>query len=231
MAKIQTVKKSRKETKCGKCGKIIPVGSPYVYAEPAFRPRIVRCTSCGLKPYEVSSSEYVQTIGSLKDNWMTDCGCDEDGIQSVSSTLDELKSELECRLDNMPEQLQECDSGLILQERIDALDDAINELDSIDLESLKAEATEEVSGDFLISELVSYYGEDVELKGYDISGGYEEDETATLSFSELPGDEDYDTIVEGTLPYVSEYDISELVSEFEGKVGDAVSEILDTLDV
>lgn len=41
------------------------------------------------------------------------------------------KEELEEKYDNIPEQLQDADAGCILQERIEGLEDAYNELENL----------------------------------------------------------------------------------------------------
>lgn len=63
-------------------------------------------------------------------------------IDSIVERLEELRDECQERLDNMPEELQETSSsGMLLQERVEALDGAISEFESIDT------ITEEMSED------------------------------------------------------------------------------------
>lgn len=45
-----------------------------------------------------------------------------------------MRDECQEHLDNIPEQLQESEAGQTLQSRIDALDDALSELENIDTE-------------------------------------------------------------------------------------------------
>lgn len=52
----------------------------------------------------------------------------------VVSALEELRDTCQESLDNMPEALQEADTGQLLQERIDALENAISEFEDLDLE-------------------------------------------------------------------------------------------------
>lgn len=128
MGKVEYIKSCRKEQKCQKCGTVIPVGNPY-YKGVLFRMRpIVRCTSCGLKGYEVTTSEYVQNIGRIVEDWQEDFSV-EDGVwEEIASNLEDIKSDCEERLENIPEQLRDADAGSLLQERIDELDGAIDEL-------------------------------------------------------------------------------------------------------
>ena len=76
---------------------------------------IIRCTSCGLKPYEVSTSEYIQTVGRIKDRWQEDYGTGDGSWQQIADELDTLRDELQERLDNMPDSLQEGPVGEHLQ--------------------------------------------------------------------------------------------------------------------
>ena len=78
------------------------------------------------------------------------------GHEEISGVVEELTSEIEClrdecqdSLDNMPEHLQESsDSGMLLQERIDALEDWISNLENIEVEvneeEIQEQATEEI---------------------------------------------------------------------------------------
>ena len=131
MAKIKRVEKSRKEVTCGKCRKVIPVGSSYIYAEPYMRPKMIRCTECGLKAWETSGSDFVQTLGSIQDDWRENYDIEGGAESDIKDALEELRDAAEESLDNMPESLQEGPTGEMLQERIDMLEDAMNELDNV----------------------------------------------------------------------------------------------------
>ena len=57
-----------------------------------------------------------------------------DTLESIISEIEELRDECEDKLYNMPEQLQDTsEAGILLQERIDALEDWISELENIDI--------------------------------------------------------------------------------------------------
>ena len=68
-------------------------------------------------------------------------------IDEITMEIDELKDECQEKLDNMPEQLQDSsDAGVLLQERIEALGNWIDCLESIDIsidEELKGEDLED----------------------------------------------------------------------------------------
>lgn len=127
MGKIKEIQKSRKECKCGKCGNIIPVGSKYLRGILNFHPDIIRCTSCGLKYWEVTTSDYIQRVAPILNEWQEQGYSYED----ILTEFTELRDELQERLDNMPESLQYSESGQTLQERIDGLDEACNQLGEI----------------------------------------------------------------------------------------------------
>lgn len=55
-------------------------------------------------------------------------------VEELISDLEELRDTCQESFDNIPEQLQEGDSGQILQERIENLDDVISNLENIDTE-------------------------------------------------------------------------------------------------
>ncbi len=72
--------------------------------------------------------------------------------ENIKSDLESLKDETEGSLENMPESLQSSPTGELLQERVDALDNAISEFDGLDLDyeepdedELKEEIAEEDS--------------------------------------------------------------------------------------
>ena len=237
MAKIQRVAKSRKEWKCGKCGKVIAVGDPYLYAEPAFRPRIVRCTDCGLEPYETSSSEYIQTIGAIQAHWVRDFGTGEDAVEGIKDALQELYDAAEESYDNIPEQLQEGDAGMTLQERMDALESAIDELDSIDIDSIIDEVIGETTAYVTVGDLKEYYKDDLSCLEDYINlpeEGEEGDEDASkddddveLNLDNLPGGESYDEILD--LPYIGSDVKDEIATSIEEKITDAIDEALSNL--
>ena len=57
-----------------------------------------------------------------------------DALEMIIIEIGELRDECEDKLYNMPEQLQDTsEAGILLQERIDALEDWISELENIDI--------------------------------------------------------------------------------------------------
>lgn len=139
MGKVVKIDKSRKEFRCSKCGEVIPIGSAYYRGELNFAHDIIRCSKCRLQPWEVTTSDYKLSVGNIVYNWRDDFGVSEDVIEQISEELESIRDDLQDRLDNMPEGLQEGDIGQKLQERIDNLETAIDELYNIDVEDIKSE--------------------------------------------------------------------------------------------
>lgn len=161
MAKIERIKKSTrgKDLKCSKCGHEIAVGETYLKATPYKRAPIIRCTTCGLKQYEISGSSYINEVGAIVEDWTNNIGVSESSAEEIISVLEGLKDQCQESLDNMPENLQYGDTGSMLQERIDSLDGAISELEQISWEDCESEARDEAEQE---------YGEyDLEDKSYE----------------------------------------------------------------
>ncbi|MCD8217929.1 MAG: hypothetical protein LUD01_07795 [Clostridiales bacterium] len=143
MGKVQYIKKSRKAYTCGKCRQTIPAGSPYYRGILNFYPPIIRCGDCGLKSYEVTGSEYSRAVGELVENWAETYAIEEGVWESVAEALQEIYDGVEERYENIPEGLKEGSSGELLQERMDELQGAIDELD-FDFEGILSEAVDEL---------------------------------------------------------------------------------------
>lgn len=117
------------------------------------------------KPSQLTRSEYLGTLYSIQERIPEFSEMTE--ASDVESLAEELKDELQClcdetqeKHDNMPEQLQDSDSGMLLQERVDNLENVINEFDSLDFDvddDLKGEDKQD-----RISEIVS------DIEGIDI---------------------------------------------------------------
>lgn len=222
MAKIQTVNKCRKEQRCGKCGKTIEVGSPYLYAEPAFRAKIVRCTTCGLKPYETSSSEFIQTIGALQDKWQEEYTGDT-AAEDIASVLEDLRDQAQDSLDNMPEQLQYSESGEILQERIDSLEDAISELEGIDIDDIKQEVIGRIEATVNFDDFKAFYVDTIDPEDYVV----DEDGNIQISLDNLPDTEDYDQILD--LPFIDDDVKNEMDEDFNEELASQIDSALESI--
>ena len=85
---------------------------------------------------QLTQSEFLSTYYSIQEeieDWSPENPEDvEEFVDIIKGELEDLRDETQDRLYNMPEQLQESDSGQLLQERIDECDNLINELECID---------------------------------------------------------------------------------------------------
>lgn len=147
MGKVQFIKASRKEFKCMKCGNIIPKGSSYYRGTLNFNPDIIRCDKCGLSAWEVTTSDYQLQVGEIVYRWGENYEVDETTPEALADELRTIQDDLQERLDNMPEQLQDSETGETLQSRIDSLESAISDLEDIDTDSIKQGIIDEVNTD------------------------------------------------------------------------------------
>lgn len=85
---------------------------------------------------QLTQSNYLSTLYSIQESIEDFNGQSEDEIREfrddIVSQLEELRDTTQDSLDNMPEGLQQGPTGELLQERIDSLDNAISEFESID---------------------------------------------------------------------------------------------------
>lgn len=147
MGKVQFIRASRKAWVCQKCNAAINKGDSYYRGEVNFGPTFIRCNKCKLQPWEVTSSDYQREAGRIINTWDREYSLDESGIEELVSALSSIRDDLEERLDNMPENLQESPNAELLRERMDTVESAISDLECIDFEDLMNEAVEEVWDD------------------------------------------------------------------------------------
>lgn len=186
---IKRISKSRKEYVCSKCGEVIPIGSSYIRGQVNFGPTIIRCASCSLKRYEVTTSDYINRVGAIVEDWRESYSANISGIDELVSDLEEIKDELEERLDNMPDGLRDGDTGCLLADRIDNLESAISDLESIDESQVMEEIWSEISDDL---------DEDEDDKWEDLSD-YLDDDDIDTSEAESMLTEGYGTLIDEAL--------------------------------
>ena len=131
MARVYS-QKSRKVRTCQKCGKTINVGDMYFSAQPYGRAEMIRCSCCRPERSEMTSSDYYAWLWNLQDHLSDNYDLTSDVAEELVSELEGQRDELEEKLYNMPEQLQDSDSGQTLQDRISSLEDAISELENLE---------------------------------------------------------------------------------------------------
>jgi chromosome segregation ATPase len=133
MTKATFVKKAQKDyPESG-----IKKGDSYWHWAFAFGPKYKSKT----KPTrsQLTRSNFYQTLYALEDA-LSDRFKEVTSTDDIQSALDELISEIEelrdetqGSLDNMPSQLQDADSGQLLQERIEGLESWLSDLQAIDV--------------------------------------------------------------------------------------------------
>ncbi len=84
---------------------------------------------------QLTQSEYYGTLYDIQDN-ADSANPDFDDIQSeidsIVGELESLRDETQEKFDNMPDGLQQGDSGQLLESRVSSIDDAISTLESVD---------------------------------------------------------------------------------------------------
>jgi hypothetical protein len=141
MTKVHMVKHARKNyPEHG-----IVKGDTYYWWQFAFRPK--QFSKTPPKPAQLTQSAFLQSLYEIQDRIRN---LSPETVQDLSSELEEiindienLRDEQEEKRNNMPEQLQESNSGELLQERYDGLDSWISELQSIDLDFEPEEGSSE----------------------------------------------------------------------------------------
>ena len=111
MGKVNFIRSSRKQWKCQKCGADINKGDSYYRGEVNFGPVFIRCNKCKLQPWEVTTSDWTRSIGEIVNTWQDNYSLDDEGVEQLYSAIEDVQSDVQDRLDNMPEGLQEGDIG------------------------------------------------------------------------------------------------------------------------
>jgi len=118
------------------------------------------------KPSQLTSSEFLSTVYGIQeeiDEWNPSDVTDvEEFVDDIKNRLEELRDETQDKLDNMPYQLQDADTGQLLQERIEALENALNEFECLDeLEY------EEPTDEYVKERIAEDEGIDTDIEGWE----------------------------------------------------------------
>jgi predicted RNase H-like nuclease (RuvC/YqgF family) len=127
MARVTHVKKARKDIP----GTDIKAGEPYYWWK--FKNSTKRCSKTRPKPSQLTQSAFKSTVLEWMERLTPDFDDLESELDQLKSDVEDLKATTEESLENMPDGLKEGDTGQLLQERIDTLEAAHDELDSIDI--------------------------------------------------------------------------------------------------
>lgn len=139
MPKVITIRKAQKaQGSCGNCRKPIEPGDSYRFWKFRYGGKHVRCmaTACSPKASNLTQSEYLSGSASIEETFneaVSQAACLQDIIDALneaSETTRELGEEQGSKLDNMPEGLQQGDTGQLLEARRDACETVADELES-----------------------------------------------------------------------------------------------------
>lgn len=88
------------------------------------------------KPSQLTQSTFYSTLLSVQESQpaFSDISDVESWTEEARSELENLKDEIEGNLSNMPDSLQQGDTGQLMQERIDGLYELISGLENLDFE-------------------------------------------------------------------------------------------------
>lgn len=114
---------------------------------------------------QLTSSDFMSTYygiqESIEDFETTDLDELVSFVDTVKSSLEELRDETDEKFNNMPESLQGGPTGELLQERVDSLDSTISEFEDIDFDF------EEPSDEDSLAELAEQNDVDTEEEGWE----------------------------------------------------------------
>jgi hypothetical protein len=130
MARVHFVKKARKDNPA------VKKGQSYYWWE--FRYGGTHYSVTPPRPSQLTQSEFLSQYLSIQET-LEDAMNGASSVSDVEEAIEEAKSELECLRDetdekwnNMPEQLQYCETGELLQERVETCDEYISNLEAIE---------------------------------------------------------------------------------------------------
>jgi len=142
MARVTHVKKSQKaQGPCTKCRTEIKVGDPYCWWKFLRGPRYARCAKpeCAPQPSDLTRSEFYSTLldlGSRLQGALDDFrnGGEASDLSSeltdIAGDIRTLGEECQEKHDNMPEGLQQGDTGQLLETRAQECEGKAEELES-----------------------------------------------------------------------------------------------------
>lgn len=156
--KLNHVIKAQKPTKCGKCGKEIAKGDSYRWWKFRYGGRRVRCmdSACSPRPSEMINSPFLSQAAALSEGledavaaFESDLDVDalQGAVEEAASGFRELGEEAQGSFDNMPESLQQGDTGQMLEARVEKCDEIADALAEIDLRSVWDEYCSELPED------------------------------------------------------------------------------------
>lgn len=121
--RVHTVLRARNPPgTCSRCGTVLVAGDPYRWFKPRFGPKRVFCIMHYPKASEMTSSDKLARLYAAREEIQ-----DADGLEAIITALEdaittaeEVGSEYEQSLMNLPEGIQQSSTGESIQEKIDA---------------------------------------------------------------------------------------------------------------
>jgi len=140
MAQATFVKKARKDNPV--CKK----GESYWWWEFRFGGKHYSLTKP--RPSQLTQSEFLSQMYGIEerieDAEFTTVEDFQSFVEEITGELENLRDETQDKFDNMPEQLQDAETGQLLESRIEACEDMISEFEDIDTEIDMDEIEEEL---------------------------------------------------------------------------------------
>jgi len=137
---------------CVRCGAVIQIGESYKWFRFRWGSKVVFCGVHSPRLSEMTTSDKLARLYGARES-VEDAISDADSIETLSSALEEaistaeeVGSEYESSLENMPDGLQQSATGEAIQEKIDACSAWATELESCKAE---LESEEEISPEML----------------------------------------------------------------------------------
>lgn len=108
-------------------------GEMYYYCNMKTGPRSSRVMRSKepFKRWQLTTSEYFSTLWQIEDRLSSFDGVFSD-LEEIIEELETLRDETQGKFDNMPEGLQQGDTGQMLEERVGELEDLISTLQDLD---------------------------------------------------------------------------------------------------
>jgi hypothetical protein len=162
---VKSARKAKAERHCEKCGKAIEPGMAYKFVEPRYGPQRNRCADCpGWRPSELTGAKIATAyaaqetaedgLGAIAPEDYTGDEADleaaaEGVIEDIKALLDEAadgaeecQSDYDDGLSEMPDGLRDSDTGMAVQEKMDALEQWASDLRDFSPDAFDPEAGE-----------------------------------------------------------------------------------------
>ena len=143
MTKIIEVKKARKSPgKCGGCQCVIAKGQPYRFVKFFRGPKSVWCidSKCTPRPSALIGSEFIRAVTEAEEDF-TEAIKKRDAlkIKAIGERIEELGEGEQEKFDEMPEGLQQGETGQMIEQRSNRCQEISQEIENMADEIIEAE--------------------------------------------------------------------------------------------